>query len=333
MNEGTSPPIETRCLVSLRWGSLWVISPGAAILLLGLLWAGQKNPNPEGFSRNPHRDIASCLACHTSGEGGRDTLRFNGDVLQLCQSCHDGRLATQEVHAVNLAPSATMAQRIPADLPLEGGVLTCLTCHDVARTCSGKPPAQPSDPGFLRGAGKSDRLTFCFRCHAPEDYRPFNPHDQLEAGKPKPDVCAWCHVGTPQIDSQPVKPASYGLRAASARLCKNCHAVAETHPVVSHMGALPSTEMKWHMSAREMEPKMRLPLEQLVEYARAAKREPRSIPLEQDGRVTCHSCHNPHEKGLLPEENPRSVGAEPKKAANHRLRVRIGKLCTVCHQK
>jgi len=333
MNEGTSPLVETRYVTSLRWGSLWVIPPGAAILLLGLLWAGENDPNPQEFAQNPHRDSASCLSCHTSVEGGRDTLRFNGDVSQLCQSCHDGRLAAREVHAVNLTPSPAMAQRIPADLPLEGGVLTCLTCHDVAGDCSGKPPAQPSDPSFLRGAGKSDHLTFCFRCHRPEEYRPFNPHDQLEAGKPKSDACVWCHMGVPQIDSQPVEAASYELRAVSARLCKNCHAVAETHPVVSHMGAVPSMEMKWYMSAREVEPKMRLPIERLVEYARAARREPRSIPLEQDGRVTCHSCHNPHEKGLLPEENPRSVGAEPKQAANHRLRVRKGKLCTICHQK
>jgi len=190
MNEGTPPPVETRWVASLRWGSLWVVSPGAAILLLGLVWAGQNDPNPQEFAENPHRDTAPCLACHTSAQGGRDTLRFNGDVSVLCESCHDGRLAAREAHAVNLTPSPTMAQRIPADLPLEGGVLTCLTCHDIAQDCSGKPPAQPFDPSFLRGAGKSDHLTFCFHCHVPEDYRPFNPHHQLEAGKPKPDAVA-----------------------------------------------------------------------------------------------------------------------------------------------
>jgi len=333
MNEGTSPQVETQRVALLRCGSLRVIPAGVAVLLLGLVWAGENGPNPQDLVQNPHGDSPSCLACHTSAEGGRETLRFNGNVAQLCESCHDGRLATREVHAVNLTPSPAMARTIPSDLPLEDGVLTCLTCHDVARDCREKPPSQPSGPSFLRGAGASDHLTFCFRCHPAEEYRPFNPHDQLQAGRQKPRACAWCHAGEPQTDSQPAEAASYQLRAASAGLCRNCHVVAETHPVVSHMDAVPSEQMRWHMSACEMEPKMRLPLEQLVEYARAARREPRSIPLDADGRITCHSCHNPHEKGLLPDGNPRSVGGESRQAANHRLRVRKGKICTVCHQK
>jgi hypothetical protein len=87
------------------------------------------------------------------------------------------------------------------------------------------------------------------------------------------------------------------------------------------------------MSAREMQTKMRMPFPQLLAHARAIKRIPRSIPLDEAGRITCYSCHNPHEKGLLPEANPRSIGADAKQAANHRLRVREGKLCVACHQK
>jgi hypothetical protein len=99
------------------------------------------------------------------------------------------------------------------------------------------------------------------------------------------------------------------------------------------MQATPSADMMWYMSAHELQSKMRLPFPQLLKYVRTAQRTPRSIPLDEGGRITCYSCHNPHEKGLLPSGNPRSVGAEPKQAANHRVRSREGKLCAACHQK
>jgi hypothetical protein len=110
--------------------------------------------------------------------------------------------------------------------------------------------------------------------------------------------------------------------------------VADDHPTGdSHMNATPSENMMWYMSAYEIEPQMHLPLNQLLEYVRAAKRSPRSIALDENGRVTCYSCHHPHEKGLLPNWNLRSIGAEPKHALNHRLRAREGIACRACHQK
>jgi hypothetical protein len=174
---------------------------------------------------------------------------------------------------------------------------------------------------------------FCLRCHASEDHRPFNAHDQMAAGKPKTETCGWCHTEVPPTDAPLGEDVSHALRAKSDRICRNCHAVADTHPVVAHLWAVPSAEMMWYMSAREMQAKMRMPFPQLLTHARAIKRIPRSIPLDEAGRITCYSCHNPHEKGLLPEANPRSIGADAKQAAHHRLRAREGKLCVACHQK
>jgi hypothetical protein len=91
--------------------------------------------------------------------------------------------------------------------------------------------------------------------------------------------------------------------------------------------------MVQYMSAYEMKSKMRLPFAQLLEIARATRRAPRSIPLDETGRITCSSCHNPHEKGLLPGGNPRAVGADAKQATNHRLRIPQGSMCVACHQK
>lgn len=304
------------------------------LLLILTSAAGQANVNKEKPDTNPHGNPTLCSSCHTSTTGGWGSLRFNGNVSQLCQSCHDGRRAAREVHPVNMAPSTAAARRIPPDFPLKDGMLTCLSCHDVTPHCKTRQQAATPKRGLLRGPDVSHPLELCFCCHERQSLRPFNAHDQFEGGQPKTDTCVWCHAGAPDAASRSEDDASHALRSTSFGVCANCHPVAKGHPNDGpHMGALPSAEMMSYMSAYEIQPWMSLPLKQLVEYVRAAKRDPRSIPLDENGRVTCYSCHNPHEKGLLPNWNPRSLGAESKRAVNHRLRARDGQLCIACHQK
>jgi len=234
---------------------------------------------------------------------------------------------------MNVAPSAAMASRIPPEFPLKSGLVTCLTCHDVRPDCEGRP----SDPRLayrlLRGWQTSAPLAFCSHCHASEDYRPFNAHDQVEANRAKTDTCIWCHNDIPDVNSYREEAAAYALRDKSSRVCANCHPMSEGHPTHAHVGTTPPTEFMWHISAYELQPKLRLPFEQRLRYATAAKRTPRAIPFDEDGRIACYTCHNPHEKGLLPDANPRSLGGEPKQAVTHRLRAREGKVCVVCHDK
>lgn len=253
--------------------------------------------------------------------------------MQLCESCHDGRLAGREVHPVNLAPSAATAGRIPPDFSLQNGLVTCLTCHDVRRDCNDHPSDAPPRYHLLRGWQTSQPLAFCSHCHASQDYRPFNVHDQVETGRAKADTCVWCHVDVPDVNSYREEAASYTLRDKSSRVCANCHPMMEGHPTRAHVGTAPPPELMWHISAYELQSKLRLPFEQRLRYAAAAKRTARSIPFDEDGRIACYTCHNPHEKGLLPDANPRSFGAEPKQAVTHRLRAREGKVCVVCHDK
>lgn len=303
-----------------------------AVLVPALLGAMEGNIKKEDVAQNPHGDSGLCSSCHTSPAGGRNTLRFGGHVSKLCQSCHDGRHATREAHPAGLQPSAAMTQQIGPDFPLEQGRLTCLTCHDVARVCKAQRGEMTSNHNFLRRP-TPDPARFCFQCHVPKNYRPFNPHDQLQDGQPKADTCLWCHVGTPDLSAKPGEDSARALRGKGTEICGNCHTVGPDHPVQAHTGAIPPDQMVWYMSAYELKSKMRLPFERLLEYARTAKRLPRSIPLDEGDRITCYSCHNPHEKDLLPSWDPRSLGAEPKQATNHRVRSREGPLCVACHQK
>jgi len=284
--------------------------------------------------RNPHGDPTRCGVCHRPVVDDRRALRFDGNVLQLCRSCHEGRLAPREVHPVDLMPSEAILQRIPSEFPLAGGRLTCLTCHDLSGDCTTGPPIPALNRNALRGNRVPNSFLFCFHCHAKESYSSFNVHDQLEAGETKADTCLWCHTDVPDVNSPDEAKVPYGLRGTPATLCRNCHRMMEDHPAGRpHMNATPTSEMMWQMSAYEMQSKMRLPFAQLREYARVAGRSPRSMPLDENGRITCTTCHNPHAKGLLPSRNPRSVGSESKHAANRRLRSPEGKICAACHQK
>jgi hypothetical protein len=320
-----------KCLVIIFHRDSWVTVALIITLAVGSISADSEAAEKKVAAENPHGNAMLCTACHTSVTGG--ALRFEGNVTQLCGSCHDGRLAGREVHPVNVAPTAAIAGRIPPEFPLKNGLITCFTCHDMRPDCGGRPPDAKSTYHLLRGWQTSDPLAFCSHCHASQDYRPFNAHDQLDARHAKTDTCAWCHVDVPDVNSYREEAAPRTLRDTSSRVCANCHPMMEGHPTHAHVGATPSQEFLWHMSAYEMQPKLRMPFEQLLKYASASRRTPRAIPLDENGRIACYTCHNPHEKGLLSEANPGSLGAEPKQAAHHRLRAREGKVCIVCHEK
>lgn len=51
------------------------------------------------------------------------------------------------------------------------------------------------------------------------------------------------------------------------------------------------------------------------------------LPLDSEGKMTCATCHNPHDTGVIPPESPASKGAGSK--YRHRLPER---LCIECHQ-
>jgi len=322
-------------LSCFKRGRFWKKAAFVVVLFsVPILAGGEESVNMGKPAKNPHGDPALCLSCHTTVAAGRDNLRFDGNVSQLCQSCHDGRRAARETHPVDLAPSVATLQKIPSDFPLENGKLTCLSCHDISSECKAGRPPVAANRNLLRGSRTSHPMEFCFRCHVRENYQTFNAHNQLEAGKPKTDTCIWCHDRVPDVNSRIKEGASYALRSKFSGVCNNCHTVEKDHPTgESHMNATPTEQMKWHMSAYELQPRMNLSFKQLLEYVRAANRAPRSIPLDENGRITCYSCHNPHEKGLLPNSNPRSVGAEPKHAVNHRLRAHEGTACRACHEK
>ena len=81
-----------------------------------------------------------------------------------------------------------------------------------------------------------------------------------------------------------------------------------------------------HPSAKDHnKPLSKVMRENLREYEERRKVR---LPLEEESRVTCVTCHNPHERGLL--KGAAGIGADEDK----RLRLTTyNEQCTPCHEK
>ena len=92
-------------------------------------------------------------------------------------------------------------------------------------------------------------------------------------------------------------------------LCRRCHPIKGNHPGdFDHMAVPPSAKWLKHMA--DMQTTYDI-----------------ILPLAKDGKMTCITCHNPHEKGVIAADKPSAKGADSK------YRERLpGILCIECHQ-
>jgi hypothetical protein len=136
----------------------WCVLPVAAILVL---LSGGAGPASGKSPESPHglKDPKACVECHIGvppeGSSPRKeiNLRFGGDIVALCSSCH---AKYRHMHPVDIALSPDM--KSPEDLPLsKDGKITCITCHDVME-----------GHGVARKRKMVGRA-LCLNCHADTD--------------------------------------------------------------------------------------------------------------------------------------------------------------------
>ncbi len=219
-----------------------------------------------------------------------------GVASTACLDCHQYR---ENHHPIDIAPPD--ATNYP--LPLTEGKITCLTCHVADHLEGGEK--------LLRGGPYADRRDICFQCHRAEAYAEIDPHLMLDAkgavlsvnNKP---VCLLCHAMTP--DPARDRTGDVRFRADIAFLCWRCHPpMASPRFFREHFLVEPSPSMLRYIEKREAEWKV-------------------TIPLVPRDRITCSTCHNPHQKGVI-IYGPSAMGAD----AQSKLRLPSPKLCLVCH--
>ena len=254
---------------------------------------------------NIHFTGKYCSECHerTPVKGGNPYLKYNGDYQKLCNRCHHGQ-SRGYCHPLEIPSSSNRTLTIPQDFPLQNGRFTCETCHDMYRQCV----RRRFDRYTLRGAPYPRKTDFCYRCHDKQKYPERNAHHQILAdGALDTRMCLYCHRKKPNEKTATYKEVTF--IGDTRELCRRCHPIEGNHPGnFDHMAAPPSAKALKHM-------------------AEMAKRFDIILPLAQDGRMTCITCHNPHQKGVIAVDKPSAKGADSK------YRESLpGTLCIECHK-
>jgi len=243
-----------------------------------------------------------CSDCHEQipQAGGNKHLKFSGDFNILCK-CHT---PNNYVHPVGIEPSQEQKAKIPAEFPLQKGKITCLTCHDIYWQCQ----KRRVDKNSLRGKRSPRRSDFCYKCHDKASYMMLDIHTQLNAGgEMQVEKCLYCHTVMP--DENQMRYEDVRFIGDLGMLCQRCHVIRGRHAGnVNHLGVRPSPITLARMQGMK-------------------KKFGIILPLDENGQLTCITCHNPHDKGVIRAESPASKGAGSK----HRQRL-PGRLCIECHQ-
>lgn len=140
------------------------------------------------------------------------------------------------------------------------------------------------------------KIDLCFKCHDKKSsFRICDPHTQLDKeGNIIREKCIYCHREKPDEKSAnfSVHPKEIIFNRAPDILCMGCHSMQYyvAHPMGADHLRKPSFNMLSMMKETEDEFNI-------------------VLPLSYDGRIMCATCHNPHQRGVIPEEREAAGGA------------------------
>ncbi len=276
-----------------------------------------------------HWQPDSCPACHVgeaAGPGEMAPLRKE-NINELCDNCHNAAVVAEYIHAVGMEPPEDFLERMPEDflnaVERGGGVVSCITCHDMPLQCKQELfPQREINPLFFRGGPYAERTNLCFQCHDPKDYERYNPHDQItDEGELDTEQCFFCHNVTPnRAQAKSIDDVTFNVAEDLKMLCTGCH------PYKPHPGGV------WYQPRGNLAGggpnHLREPPPEIAErMQRMQAKEGTIMPLDKStGRIFCATCHNPHERGVQYLRKA-DVGADGYK------RLRRGKyeICMTCH--
>ncbi len=223
----------------------------------------------------------------------------NGNACLICHEDYN-----KNHHPINfIPPEIDLINIDKTKFPLFKGKIQCFTCH----TAEGKYTKGNSK--LLRGGPYSDIRQLCFHCHYKEKYSEINVHKmQKQNGgfrviKGKL-VCSFCH---PQSISNIDTTETIVFKADVPFLCLRCHPEMRDPQIRPHFLKIPSEKIKIKMKEFEEQYNVILPL----------------VPR---GKISCSTCHNPHQKGVLISERAMAGADSPS-----RLRIEKFRLCYGCH--
>ncbi len=273
---------------------------------------------------NPHWDKTACLNCHNevSKDGKSAVLKYEGNYIELCNSCHTIVSKDKYIHAVAMTMSEEMMERMPDEFKDavkkdKEGRLTCVVCHELIYQCfSNEFYRKTINPQFFRGGPYTKRSNICYHCHDSSRYERLNPHDQItDEGDIMTERCTYCHEEVPdRKKAASIKDVKFRIEKDLNRLCIRCHAMD-----VTAKGCIIDQNSK--------------PIEHIItpsnDISNRMDDEKRKyiLPVEPPtGKIFCGTCHNPHEIGVQ-RLSMANMGAD----SYRRLRMDRDERCISCH--
>ncbi len=313
-------------------------------------------PDEKNLAGQTVAQAGVCSACHLPHKAARKLVGKNRDYTsRLCLSCHArGRVAEKvnlsgETHPLNVnpfkkggAPNRPTAVDITRDrlnLPLfdrsgvrdKNGNMTCATCHDTHR-----PAAAPIVNTGSRGAPGRTRSTFFLR-------------------KPQPEICRQCHrrkfnIAGSRHDLAKTAPDARNIlnqKPAQAGLCGSCHLVHGSRRgflwarrTTGGDGVVQGLCFSCHNEKGIARKKVHHGYSHPMDIRPADRgTRVRGLPLfdkngkfRPNGRITCHTCHDPHQ-WRPPADRARSGRPAGKShvAFTSFLRRQSPEICRACH--
>jgi predicted CXXCH cytochrome family protein len=274
-----------------------------------------RNLSALGALEGTEQNQLICETCHTAhGSRHESYLIKSGRNSDLCLACHkDKDILTPDgkkkpIHVINVKP---VKAAIPESLIKKGsktgknGELICQTCHKVHHN-------KTQQPSLL--ITKDEKSAFCLICHSDKQPVADTRHNLLLSGPKEKNlqgstvaqagVCSACHL--------PHKPAR-DLAATgdfTTRLCVSCHSQGKVAEKAGLTGAQ-------HPLGVRPKNKPALPL--FNDFG---------LP-DQNGRITCTTCHDPHRSAAGPEIRR---SPETNQALQSFLRQSSPAICSECHR-
>lgn len=257
-------------------------------------------PEPPRPLGNAYQHFGNpCMPCHgiEKPHMGGAVFAPEFDVSDACLDCHDYQ---EKHHPVDVVPANTASY----PFPLYDGKIKCLTCHEIHGGIEREGTRM-----LLRGGPYQDRRKICFRCHVREAYASIDPHKMLDDQKRVRKVngkavCLICHSKTPDPATDLTENVRF--RADIGFLCWRCHPPMPGNFFNMHFLVTPSAKTLNKMNEAEERFNVILP----------------TVPR---GRVTCSTCHNPHQKGVI-----QRIAAA--KGADNKSKLRLPNICFACHE-
>jgi len=268
------------------------------------------------LTKNPHWRPDGCVECHEARDGKIEKIAPNLIDL-ICLKCHDGAKAKAEPHPIGRSFANDQIHK-PENWPTPGGLLSCITCHDVLEGCHQQFKSRTANPTMLRGPIRL-APSFCNQCHIAEKQQQRNPHAAMK-GEDASMSCLFCHQQEMPSTAQH-RAGEPKLKNEEITLCGQCHPQHPDFFTPGHNGITATPVILQNMQNHD---------EKLVGQDMAQKRG--TLPL-RDAKVVCSTCHNPHMAGVFNERSILDQGAMNPEASpdNFALRIQGAHLCIYCH--